>query len=142
MKRVKFITLLWWDLAAAPAWSADLSESWTAAVETSAGSGSPEFVFKQDGEKLTGTYSGALGSADLTGTVKDAAVAFSFTVDAGGESVKVEYKGKLDASAKTMNLNPADGISQTSSRGGLVEREAPEIVEDPSQDRVPKRQPR
>ncbi|MBM3796611.1 MAG: carboxypeptidase regulatory-like domain-containing protein [Acidobacteria bacterium] len=48
----------------------------------------------------------------------------------------------LAPNSNIVNLNPAVGIGQTSSRGGLVEREAPEILEDPSQDRVPKRQPR
>jgi hypothetical protein len=85
-----------------PAWAADITGNWTAAVETSAGSGSPEFVFKQDGEKLTGTYTGALGSASLAGAVKGAAVEFSFDADAGGEAVKVVYKGTLDAAAKSM----------------------------------------
>ena len=33
-----------------------------------AGSGTPIFVFKQSGEKLTGTYSGLMGNAELTGT--------------------------------------------------------------------------
>ena len=40
-----------------------------------------------------------------------------------------------------MNLNPAVGIGQLYSRGGLVEREATEILEDPAQDRMPKGYP-
>jgi hypothetical protein len=48
----------------------DISGNWEFSVDTAAGSGSPSFVFRQDGEKLTGTYSGLLGKADLTGTVK------------------------------------------------------------------------
>lgn len=101
MNRMQFLTVFLLALTV-PVWAADVTGSWTAAVETSAGSGSPEFVFKQNGEILTGTYSGALGSAELAGTVKGTAVEFSFAADAGGEAVKVEYKGTLDASAKTM----------------------------------------
>ena len=37
------------------------------------GKGSPSFEFKQEGEKLTGTYSGKFGKAALTGTVSGAA---------------------------------------------------------------------
>ena len=48
----------------------DVSGNWVFAVETGAGSGQPTFTFKQDGEKLTGTYSGAFGKANLTGTLK------------------------------------------------------------------------
>ena len=56
----------------------DVSGKWTFNVETDAGSGSPTFVFKQDGEKLTGTYSGMFGTADLAGTVKGDGIEFSF----------------------------------------------------------------
>ena len=44
-----------------------------------------------DGEKLTGTYWGALGRQELTGTVKGDAVAFSFQSPAG----RVTYKGQI-----------------------------------------------
>lgn len=64
-------------------------------METSAGSGSPSFVFKQEGEKLTGSYAGALGEAKLTGTVKGDAIEFSFDVAPQGDKVKVVYKGTI-----------------------------------------------
>ena len=57
-------------LAGLPLFAHDISGSWEFSVDTAAGSGSPSFVFKQDGEKLTGTYTGLFGKADLTGTVK------------------------------------------------------------------------
>ena len=82
--------------------AADVTGTWDAAVESSLGSGSPKFVFKQAGEKLTGEYSGALGSATLAGTVKGDAVEFSFKVEAGGESIEVTYAGKLSADGKKM----------------------------------------
>jgi hypothetical protein len=91
--RTVLVTLL----AAVLALAADLTGSWTAEVETSAGSGSPSFVFRQEGEKLTGTYSGALGEAKLEGTVKGDNVEFSFKVAPQGESITVVYKGKLES---------------------------------------------
>src|SRR5262245_31629774 len=57
-------------LCAAVCLAANISGSWSFAVETSQGSGSPSFEFKQDGEKLTGTYSGMFGKAEITGSVK------------------------------------------------------------------------
>jgi len=48
----------------------DVTGTWAFQVETSGGSGTPTMTFKQDGEKLTGHYSGQLGEAPLTGTVK------------------------------------------------------------------------
>jgi hypothetical protein len=74
----------------------DVTGKWTFQVETAAGSGSPNFVFKQDGEKLTGDYSGQLGTAKLEGTVKDKKIEFKFTVDLGGQSGTVVYAGTIE----------------------------------------------
>jgi hypothetical protein len=74
--------------------AADISGVWEFTVETSQGSGSPSFEFKQDGEKLTGTYSGMFGKAPISGTVKGAEVDFTFEVS--NVDGKVRYKGKLE----------------------------------------------
>jgi hypothetical protein len=73
----------------------DLSGTWNFQVETQAGSGSPTFTFKQDGEKLTGKYKGMLGEADLTGTVKGDQVEFSFKISGQIEGT-VTYTGTTD----------------------------------------------
>src|SRR2546421_199602 len=78
----------------------DISGKWTFNVETAAGSGTPTFVFKQAGEKLTGTYNGTFGSAELTGTVKGSDVEFTFEANVGDQKGKVVYKGKVDAPGK------------------------------------------
>ena len=88
-------TVLALSLFVTSLFAADISGSWEAQVETSAGSGSPSFVFKQEREKLTGSYSGALGQAQLTGSVKGDAVEFSFDVSPQGDKVKVVYKGTI-----------------------------------------------
>ena len=74
----------------------DVTGKWAFSVETSAGAGAPTFTFKQDGEKLTGHYTGTFGEADLTGTVKGADITFAFTVDAQGTSLKETYTGTVD----------------------------------------------
>jgi hypothetical protein len=74
----------------------DVTGKWAFNVETSAGAGAPTFTFKQDGEKLTGHYTGTFGEADLTGTVKGADITFAFTVDAQGTSLKETYTGTVD----------------------------------------------
>jgi len=89
--------------------AADLSGTWDAAVESSLGSGNPSFVFKQDGEKLTGDYSGALGAAKLTGSVKGDAVEFRFKADAGGESIDVVYSGTVSEGGKKISGTVAFG---------------------------------
>jgi len=83
------------------AFSADLTGSWACEVQTDAGSGTPSFVFKQEGNSLKGTYSGQLGEADVTGKVDGDKAAWSFKVDVGaigyeGTVVGSEIKGKLD----------------------------------------------
>ena len=74
----------------------DVTGKWAFSVETSAGSGTPTFVFKQDGEKLTGHYSGQLGEADLTGTVKGDAISFTFTGDVQGNKIDAAYTGTVE----------------------------------------------
>jgi hypothetical protein len=77
--------------------AADISGTWSASVALDAGSGTATFVLKQDGDHLSGSYSGALGEAKVTGSVKGDDVEWSFeTEDAG----KVVYKGKLEGAAK------------------------------------------
>ena len=82
------------------AFAADLSGTWVLQVETSAGSGTPTFTFKQEGDKLTGRYSGALGEADVIGTVSGDKVEFSFKVSPAGEEMTVTYKGTITAPGK------------------------------------------
>jgi hypothetical protein len=77
----------------------DVTGSWSVTVETEAGSGNPSFTFKQEGEKLTGSYKGMLGEANLTGTVKGDKLEFSFKVSGQVEGV-VTYTGATDG--KTM----------------------------------------
>lgn len=67
-----------------------LTGTWNFSVETSAGSGSPTFVFNQETEtSFTGTYKGQLGEAPVKGTIKGKEVKFSFTVSDN----LIEYTG-------------------------------------------------
>lgn len=81
---------------AASGGAANISGVWNFAVETQAGSGSPTFTFKQDGENLTGSYKGQFGEAPLTGTVKGADVKFTVKVNAQGQDLTIVYSGKID----------------------------------------------
>ena len=74
----------------------DVTGKWVFAVETGAGTGTPTMTFKQDGEKLTGHYSGQLGEAELTGTVKGPDISFKFTVDVQGQTLNAVYTGTVD----------------------------------------------
>ena len=85
------------SVSAGQAAKADVTGKWVFTVETSAGSGTPTMTFKQEGEKLTGHYTGQLGEADLTGTVKARDVSFKFTVDAQGNMLDFVYTGTIES---------------------------------------------
>ena len=80
-----------------PSLGADLTGTWTAAVVLDAGAGSATFTFKQTGEVLSGTYSGVLGSAAVSGTVKGEKVEWSFD---SGQAGKVSYTGVVEGGSK------------------------------------------
>jgi hypothetical protein len=82
--------------AAAAAPSANISGAWAFQVESSAGSGSPTFTFKQEGEKLTGQYKGAFGEAPVAGTVKENKIEFTLKVDAQGQALTIKYAGTIE----------------------------------------------
>jgi hypothetical protein len=86
-------------LVAASLFAADVTGTWNATVDLGGQSYTPNFVLKQDGEKLTGTYNGALGEAPLHGTIKGNDVTFDFEGQGVGA---VHYAGKLAADGKSM----------------------------------------
>jgi hypothetical protein len=85
----------------------NVTGEWSFSVTTDQGSGNPTFTFKQDGEKLTGKYSGTFGSADLTGTVKGNAIQFSFTADVQGQQAPITYKGTVEKNTMKGTLDIA-----------------------------------
>lgn len=70
----------------------DVSGKWNMTVETSAGSGTPVFMLKQTGETVTGTYTGQLGEAVVTGSLKEKAIKLEFKA---GE-YNVVYTGTIE----------------------------------------------
>jgi hypothetical protein len=56
-------------------------------------------VLKQDGEKITGTYHGMHGPADVTGTIKANDVTMSVTVQSLTK-VTAHFSGKLTSATK------------------------------------------
>ena len=85
--------------AAATAAAAGLQEvdvtgtgMWQFVVELGVGTGEPTFVFEQDGETVTGTYDGFLGTAEVTGTVEGDRIEFRF----GGAVGEAVFVGAID----------------------------------------------
>jgi hypothetical protein len=79
----------------------DISGTWVFSVDLEdGGHGDPTFVFKQEGEKLTGTYSGPLGEQKVTGTVKGDKAAFGFEASRDGETIKAAYSASIESPSK------------------------------------------
>jgi hypothetical protein len=72
---------------------ADVAGEWAAEVDIAGNTGTPTFVIKQDGDKLSGSYKGQFGEAELKGKVDGNDIEFSFEIQAGAEAV---YKGTLE----------------------------------------------
>lgn len=73
-----------------------ITGTWNFTVETSAGSGSPVFVFNQETEtSFTGTYKGQLGESPVKGTINGKEVKFSFTVNDN----LIEYSGTREGNS-------------------------------------------
>jgi hypothetical protein len=81
--------------AAAPS-KVDLTGTWVLQVDTAVGSGSPTFSFTQTGDRLEGTYEGTFGKADVKGTVRDNKATWSFTVEALGMPLNIEYRADVE----------------------------------------------
>ena len=83
-------------LFAAPLAPANIAGQWQFTVELAVGTGRPLVTFKQDGEKITGTYEGRYGKSALEGTVKENHVEFIVTVVAEGTTVSGTFAGDFE----------------------------------------------
>jgi hypothetical protein len=92
-------------LLGALAMAADISGKWTGDMPGRGGeTASTTFNFKADGEKLTGTMTGPQGDIPLQeGKVAGNQISFSTTLDFGGNSVKIVYKGTLSGDQMKMS---------------------------------------
>ncbi len=75
--------------------AADVTGKWEFTVDLGGQGGKPTFTFEQKGEKLTGKYDGALGQADVTGTVKGDQIEFKFTAKGDLGELTATYKGTV-----------------------------------------------
>jgi hypothetical protein len=83
-------------LSAAPLAPANVAGQWQFTVELAVGTGRPRVTFKQDAEKITGTYEGRYGKSALEGTVNENYVEFIVTVVAEGTTVSGAFVGHVE----------------------------------------------
>jgi hypothetical protein len=80
----------------------NVAGKWAMTLEMGMGSGTPGLELKQEGAKITGTYSGRYGSFPLEGTLKGRTIAFSLTMSAEGQSVVMSFAGEVAADSLSM----------------------------------------
>ena len=85
-------------LSGLAAFAADITGNWKATAEGPNGAMERTFNFKQDGTKLTGeTVSSFTGKSTITnGKVEGDTVTFTITADFGGNSMTINYNGKIN----------------------------------------------
>ena len=85
--------------------AADVSGKWTGDMPGRGGDTTPTtFNFKVAGDKLTGTMTGMQGDIPLQeGKVVGNEIFFSTTLDFGGNSVKIVYKGTMSGDTIKMS---------------------------------------
>jgi len=76
--------------------SVDITGVWNGTLELESVSGHPTLTFKQEGEKVTGTYEGRYGASPLEGTLKDKALHFVITINAEGIQTSGTFDGSVD----------------------------------------------
>jgi hypothetical protein len=81
---------------------ASVTGKWTMALDMSMGAATPALELKQDGAKITGTYTGRYGAFALEGTLKDRAIQFSFTMGAEGQTITMTFAGEVAEDGETM----------------------------------------
>ena len=80
-------------IAVSGAAAQDMSGTWVLAVDLGVtGAGEATFVLQHEGNEITGTYTGALGEQDVTGTIDGSEVVLTFDSEAG----KITYTGMAD----------------------------------------------
>ena len=103
-----FMALL---LAAAVALAADVSGTWTASFDTQVGQQNYTYVFKVDGNKLTGTAKSNLGEGTITnGTVNGDDIAFTENLNYQGMELMIAYRGKISGDEIKFTRTVAEGF--------------------------------
>ena len=82
-------------LAAGATLASGINGTWKAKF-TQIGEQNYTYEFRSDGEKLTGKATNAMGSSEIKdGSVKGDDVSFVEILDFNGNSIRIEYKGKI-----------------------------------------------
>ena len=86
----------------APKPPASVAGKWSMALEMEMGTATTALELKQEGARLTGTYTGRYGVFPLAGAVKERAIEFAFKMNADGTEVDMSFWGEVAVDGQTM----------------------------------------
>jgi len=120
MKSLPGVLLTLLFVLAVTASAADVSGTWKAAIETPNGPFETTFLFKTEGDKLTGSTSNRfMQDAPISdGKVDGDTISFAVTGSFNGNDVKVNYKGKVlgDEIKLTIEVAGRDGTLEMTAK--------------------------
>lgn len=82
--------------------------AWNITVDTPQGPNTSTLNLKQDGDKLTGDLTSAMGSTPITGTFSAGSVAVTANIDMQGTSLQLAISGKVDADTMAGEIKLGD----------------------------------
>jgi hypothetical protein len=80
----------------------NVTGQWIMTLEMSMGTASPALDLKQDGEKISGTYTGRYGTSSLAGSLKGRTIQFSFTMGTEDQPQVMAFAGEVTSDAQSM----------------------------------------
>ena len=102
MKTLLFLLAIFAFTASA----ADVAGTWKASIETPNGAIETSFIFKVDGDKLTGTVTGPGGEQTISdGKVDGDTLTFVVAANFNGNEFKLNYKGKVAGNEMKLTLS-------------------------------------
>jgi len=96
-----------------PAFGADVSGKWTAAIDTQIGVQNYTYDFKVDGGKLSGVAKSQFGESKIAeGSVNGDEISFVENLDFQGQALRIVYKGKISGDEIKFNRQVGDVASE------------------------------
>jgi hypothetical protein len=98
----------------------NIAGKWTMSLEMEMGTATPALALVQEGEKISGTYTGRYGEYAVKGTLKGRMLEFGFTMSAEGTAVEMAFAGEVAADAQSIkgtgSMGPAGEATWTAKR--------------------------
>lgn len=89
----------------------NVTGTWDLRVETQEGIATPSITLRQNGEKITGTYSGEMGKVALDGTLKEDNIQFVVRLKFQDIPFVITYSGRVKGDTMQGTARFSDSVS-------------------------------